>query len=276
MFDLRMLGYFIAAYEERSITGAARRCYIAQPSITSAILKLEGILEVQLFKRTKKGLITTSEGDRLYQRAKNFMAESEAIVKEFRSSPHKEIRLHVQEDLILKQAAPIIKLLYNQIPGLILKLTPANEKCEIKLISDHCRKKNDFFTSLWEEAYIVIIPANHPLRFKMKLELKDLHNCAFIDRPKCLMAKTFLDLLRKNKVMPDIRAESESEEALVRLVQLGIGIAIVPESHANNLEGVVIRPMKEITGVKRKMGLACSSEDQESIKLIRQLKKQLE
>jgi len=45
LFDLRALGYFVAAFEERSITAAARRCFVAQPSISMAIKGLEEALE---------------------------------------------------------------------------------------------------------------------------------------------------------------------------------------------------------------------------------------
>ena len=40
MLELKQLSYFIAAYEERSITLAASRCFITQPSITHAIKSL--------------------------------------------------------------------------------------------------------------------------------------------------------------------------------------------------------------------------------------------
>lgn len=43
-YDLRALGYFVAAYEEKSVTAAARRCFIAQPSISAAIRNLESAL----------------------------------------------------------------------------------------------------------------------------------------------------------------------------------------------------------------------------------------
>jgi len=35
--ELRALRYFLAVYEELSLTGAAKRCFVAQPSISSAI-----------------------------------------------------------------------------------------------------------------------------------------------------------------------------------------------------------------------------------------------
>ena len=59
LFDLRALGYFVAAYEERSVTAASRRCFVAQPSISMAIKGLEDALETTLFERSRQGLAPT-------------------------------------------------------------------------------------------------------------------------------------------------------------------------------------------------------------------------
>ena len=39
--DLRALKYFVAVVEQKSFSGAAKACFIAQPSISSAIQQLE-------------------------------------------------------------------------------------------------------------------------------------------------------------------------------------------------------------------------------------------
>ena len=39
--ELRELRYFLAVYETGSVTAAARRCFISQPSISAALAALE-------------------------------------------------------------------------------------------------------------------------------------------------------------------------------------------------------------------------------------------
>ena len=39
--DTRQLAYFVAVYEQRSISAAARQLDIAQPSVSSALQQLE-------------------------------------------------------------------------------------------------------------------------------------------------------------------------------------------------------------------------------------------
>jgi DNA-binding transcriptional LysR family regulator len=52
------IDYFLALYEEGAFTQAARRCGVAQPTLTNSIKRLEVIFGAPLFERikgTKKG-----------------------------------------------------------------------------------------------------------------------------------------------------------------------------------------------------------------------------
>jgi DNA-binding transcriptional LysR family regulator len=51
--ELRQIRYFLALCDERNFTRAARRCRVAQPSLTNAIRKLERELGDVLFHRAR-------------------------------------------------------------------------------------------------------------------------------------------------------------------------------------------------------------------------------
>jgi DNA-binding transcriptional LysR family regulator len=57
--------YFLALCQERNFTRAARRCGVAQPSLTRAIKRLEAELEGVLFHRKRGGAELTDFGARL-------------------------------------------------------------------------------------------------------------------------------------------------------------------------------------------------------------------
>ncbi len=65
----RELLYVKTIAEEKSITAAARRLYVAQPSLSQALQKLESQLGTPLFKRTTGGLVLTYAGERYYYMA---------------------------------------------------------------------------------------------------------------------------------------------------------------------------------------------------------------
>src|SRR6185295_16647559 len=63
MDKLRALQYFIAAAEERSLSGAARRLDVSVPAVSKLITSLERTLGASLFDRTVLGLKLTSNGE---------------------------------------------------------------------------------------------------------------------------------------------------------------------------------------------------------------------
>lgn len=62
----RELLYVKTIAEEKSISKAAKRLYIAQPSLSQSLQKLEEQLGVALFHRTSSGLTLTYAGERYY------------------------------------------------------------------------------------------------------------------------------------------------------------------------------------------------------------------
>lgn len=60
--NLKQLRYFLVVAEEKQITAAAKRLYIAQPPLSYQLKQLEKELGAQLFKRTAHGIELTDAG----------------------------------------------------------------------------------------------------------------------------------------------------------------------------------------------------------------------
>jgi LysR family transcriptional regulator, regulator for bpeEF and oprC len=63
MDRLRALQYFIAAAEEHSFTGAARRLEVSIPAVAKLVAAFERELGARLFDRTPQGLTLTADGE---------------------------------------------------------------------------------------------------------------------------------------------------------------------------------------------------------------------
>jgi DNA-binding transcriptional LysR family regulator len=80
-FTLRQLEYFVAVGESGSITQAAQRVNISQPSISAAITHLETELGVQLFIRHHaQGLSLTPAGRTLLEKTKQVLQQAESLL----------------------------------------------------------------------------------------------------------------------------------------------------------------------------------------------------
>jgi len=76
--NFRQMSAFVAVYESGSINRAAQRLYIAQPSVSSLVRKLESDLDTQLFERLASGTKPTAAGDTLYRHCQKILAEVDA------------------------------------------------------------------------------------------------------------------------------------------------------------------------------------------------------
>ena len=69
----RELLYVKTIIEENSITKAAAKLYVAQPSLSQAVQKIEASLGVPLFERTSHGLLPTRDGMKYYEAASHIL-----------------------------------------------------------------------------------------------------------------------------------------------------------------------------------------------------------
>jgi DNA-binding transcriptional LysR family regulator len=76
--ELRHLRYFVAIAEERSITRAAERLWIAQPGLSTQVRRLEAELGIQLLNRHPRGVELTPAGEVFLERARAALAAAEA------------------------------------------------------------------------------------------------------------------------------------------------------------------------------------------------------
>jgi DNA-binding transcriptional LysR family regulator len=68
--DLRVLRYFIACVEQRTINAAAQSVNLSQPALSKAIANLEDELGVKLLERHPRGVVPTASGQTLFRYAK--------------------------------------------------------------------------------------------------------------------------------------------------------------------------------------------------------------
>lgn len=83
--ELRVLRYFLAVTEERSITGAAEYLRISQPSLSRQLRQLEEHLGHRLFDRGSRTITLTDEGELLRERAREIIALADRTAMEIAS-----------------------------------------------------------------------------------------------------------------------------------------------------------------------------------------------
>lgn len=71
------LKYAVEVEKTGSITRAADNLYMGQPSLSKAIKELEDDLQIEIFRRSSKGMVPTEEGAEFLRYAKNILSQIE-------------------------------------------------------------------------------------------------------------------------------------------------------------------------------------------------------
>ncbi|GAA1986002.1 LysR family transcriptional regulator [Amycolatopsis minnesotensis] len=85
--ELRQLRYFAAVAESGTVTEAARRLRIAQPSLSQQIAELERRLGVPLFHRSAHGMALTTAGETFLAGVQRVLAELTTVIETARKTP---------------------------------------------------------------------------------------------------------------------------------------------------------------------------------------------
>lgn len=184
---LQQLRYVIVVAETGTITEAANRLYISQPSLTSAIHELEKEMNIVIFNRTNKGINITKEGEIFLGYARQVLEQAAILEDKYKknaggkkqfcvSTQHYSFAVNAFVDLIKKygqdeydfslretQTYEIIEDVAKMRSELgLLFLNDFNETVINKILKSHELK----FTQLFVAKPHVFISRKHPLADK--------------------------------------------------------------------------------------------------------------
>lgn len=243
--DLKSLYYFTSVYELKSFSAAAKSCFIAQPSISSAIAQLEQQLNVSLFKRHARGVTPTEHGDKLFPLAKQLLGQAGAIKTIFTEKTNKQaFNLGVTRGLGVERMSLLLKDFTAAQPEVELTLVPHSENVDARIILKDELKDGEHYIDMWQEDYLLALPYDHIFALNDTVTLQQLDYLPFIQRTPCSAWTTLQDTLALAGISLDIRAKITTIDYAIGLVHAGIGCAFLP-AHAEiiNQSDVVFRPI---------------------------------
>ena len=127
--ELRVLRYFVEAAREKSMTNAAQKLHVTQPTLSKQIKELEEELGQKLFVRGNYHVYLTPEGEILYKRAQDILEMAEQTVLEFASMNDfngGDIHLGCAESEGVSLLAKVAKELHDEYKNLHFHLYSGN------------------------------------------------------------------------------------------------------------------------------------------------------
>lgn len=198
---LQQLKYVVTVAETGTITEAAGKLYISQPSLTNAIHELEREMQIVIFNRTNKGISLSKEGDIFLGYARQVLEQAEILEDKYKgegsgkkqfcvSTQHYSFAVNAFVDLIKKygqeeydfslretQTYEIIEDVAKMRSEIgILFLNDFNEKIITKILKSNELEFHDLFVAKPH----VFISRRHPLANRQIITNEELESYPYL------------------------------------------------------------------------------------------------
>ncbi|MBN3856297.1 LysR family transcriptional regulator [Paraburkholderia sp. Ac-20340] len=122
--DVRQLRYFVNIVDYGSLGKAAEKLFVAQPSLSQQIAKLEDDLGVPLLVRSPQGVKPTASGQALYRHARLVLHQMEQLRQEVREGAGAEsgtVAIGLPTTMASVLAMPVFERVRERFPGIRLQ-----------------------------------------------------------------------------------------------------------------------------------------------------------
>jgi LysR family transcriptional regulator, hydrogen peroxide-inducible genes activator len=258
---LKDLRYLVALADTRHFGQAAERCFVSQPTLSAQLKKLEESLGVQLVERQPRRVALTQAGEAIVSRARRILEASDemvALARTHRDPLAGTLRVALLPTIgpyLLPQVAARIRkalprlelLLYEHQTAPMLEKLRAGE-LDLGILALPVDMEGLDACDLYDEPFLVALPAAHRLAKKATLRLEDLDDetVLLLEDGHCLRDQA-LEACSRVGVHEKQDFRATSLETLRQMVATGAGVTLLPELACRGAygaaRGVAVRPL---------------------------------
>ena len=261
--DINQLEVLVTVAREKSFSRAAEILDRTQPAVSQAIRRLEAEIGETLFDRSSKDGTLTYAGDVLVGYARqmlNLRRTANNAIKELRGLHKGKVTISANEHTVFcllpvirefRERHPNIKIeVQRGVASRIPKEITARE-VELGVISFKPNDDSLRSVSILTDELLLIVAPNHPFASRKSVSVRDLGDEIFIAHNAVSPYRhKVIETFEKNNTTLNIAVELPSLEAIKRLVETGIGVALIPKLTARveiangQLAGLSVSEMK--------------------------------
>jgi DNA-binding transcriptional LysR family regulator len=228
---------FHAIATEASVSRAARRLNVAQPTLSQQLKALEDRHRVMLFEDRKPPLRLTAAGRELFVLTQRLFAAS-GVIEEFLSDDADDwpgaARIGSDSPIY---AARMSARLVERFPGLPVQVRIGNARETLKalteaqvdaaIVSDPPGDNHFAYEPLFSDRLMVAMPADHPLAGSRIFPLEALAQSRLLLREPSSRTRIAAEhLLGQSDIVPGETLELHTRETIREGVALGLGVGL--------------------------------------------------
>jgi len=241
--ELHQLRYVLAVAEAGSFTRAAEKLYLAQPSLSVQIRKLEKELGVALFERLGRRVVLTTAGEAFLEHARPALfhlerAREEAVaVRDLQRgrlalgtlpSAGASLLPSVLADYRAAHPDVELRLIEHNVSGDFERMVQVGE-LDLALIRAPWSRPGITGRVLIREPIVAMLPPGHRLAGRATLDLAELAEDDFVAMQQGSGLRELLEAAcRRHGFMPTVTVETEQLSVLCGMVRSGVGVSAVP------------------------------------------------
>jgi len=242
--NLKDLKYLVALADTGHFGKAAERTFVSQPTLSAQLKKLEDYLGVKLVERQPKNIKLTEVGRQIVVRARRMLDEGDQIIALARNNTDPFVG-KLKVGLIptigpyllprvmqkLRKALPHLGLMLyeHQTEALLRRLRDG--EIDLGIMALPVAQEGMETRALYDEAFTVALPNNHPLAAKTAIKVADLkgQTLLLLEDGHCLRDQA-LEVCSRIEVHEAEDFRATSLETLRQMVVAGLGITLLPET----------------------------------------------
>jgi DNA-binding transcriptional LysR family regulator len=239
---LQQLRGFCYAAQSGSISKAAERLFLSQPSVSLQIQALERELNAQLFDRHGPKIFLTHEGELLYDLAQPLVEGFNQLEENFEAKRHSiergRLTIAAGGSTIQYVLPPFVEKFVTAHPGIDLKLQNVTGKEGLELLQsgevDFCVgpmldiPDDIAFYPIVSYDPMVITAKGHPLSKRSRVTPRHIAKYPLILPPRHLSTWRQVEFVfTQEQLSYEVKLEVGGWEVIKKYVELGLGVSIV-------------------------------------------------
>jgi len=240
---LETLKVFCDVVETKSFSVAASQNYVTQSAVSQQIRMLEEKYGKQLLERTRGNVQLTPAGEILYQVSKEIVQryqDLESRLQDVAKIVAGTVRVATVHSIGLYELSTQLKRFLKAYPQVQLQLGYSRSSkiyedalkggIDLGIVAYPSRRPGITTIPLREDRLVLVVPPGHPFAKHRTISTNRLDGEALVGFDRDIPTRRETDrVLRKHGIDPRYVTELDNVEVMKRVVEIGLGIAILPE-----------------------------------------------
>lgn len=236
---IRHLKVFLAVADTGKMSLAAKKLYIAQPTVSQTISELERTYGVLLFERLAKGLYLTDAGHRLLTYARHIVPLFEEMERQMQySSQHLSLHVGATITVGICLLTDMINRFEAEHPGMRIHAFVDNtsviedkilkSELDLGIVEGQVKHPDLLVVPMMEDELVLVCGPQHPFAKKKTIKAADLSGQDFILRERGSGTREFFEqFLSQASVQIEEKWVCHSSAAIKNAVMGGQGMTVI-------------------------------------------------